>query len=189
MGPTWGPPGSCRPQMGPMLAQWTLLSGKTLQLISSSDTCRIHLWEVDLQMRCQGLTTWLGNRIMPQLWPSMCHLHRMCHSQLPTGHWYIFYMIFYAKLAVYIIVLCFWKLLYPSLVTKHVYHCSATRVIGIVDGAHSMTECAIMFDFSPPTGTTYLAEDGCNHCECLPHGPPTCTIMMCPQGLKKQQDP
>ena len=27
MGPTWGPPGSCRPQIGPMLAPWTLLSG------------------------------------------------------------------------------------------------------------------------------------------------------------------
>ena len=27
MGPTWSPPGSCRPQMGPMLAPWTLLSG------------------------------------------------------------------------------------------------------------------------------------------------------------------
>ena len=27
MGPAWGPPGSCRPQMGPMLAPWTLLSG------------------------------------------------------------------------------------------------------------------------------------------------------------------
>ena len=26
MGPTGGPPGSCRPQMGPMLAPWTLLS-------------------------------------------------------------------------------------------------------------------------------------------------------------------
>ena len=26
MGPTWGPPGSCRPQMGPMMAPWTLLS-------------------------------------------------------------------------------------------------------------------------------------------------------------------
>ena len=26
MGPTWGPPGSCWPQMGPMLAPWTLLS-------------------------------------------------------------------------------------------------------------------------------------------------------------------
>ena len=26
MGPTWGPPGSSRPQMGPMLAPWTLLS-------------------------------------------------------------------------------------------------------------------------------------------------------------------
>ena len=27
MGPTWGPPGSRRPQMGPMLVPWTLLSG------------------------------------------------------------------------------------------------------------------------------------------------------------------
>ena len=27
MGPTWGPSGSCRSQMGPMLASWTLLSG------------------------------------------------------------------------------------------------------------------------------------------------------------------
>ena len=26
MGPSWGPPGSCRPQMGPTLASWTLLS-------------------------------------------------------------------------------------------------------------------------------------------------------------------
>ena len=30
MGPTWGPPGSCRPQMGPMLAPWTLLLGYPL---------------------------------------------------------------------------------------------------------------------------------------------------------------
>ena len=27
MGPTRGPPGSCRPQVGPTLAPWTLLSG------------------------------------------------------------------------------------------------------------------------------------------------------------------
>ena len=27
MGQTWGPPGSCRPQTGPMSAPWTLLSG------------------------------------------------------------------------------------------------------------------------------------------------------------------
>ena len=26
-GPTWGPPGSCRPQVGPMLTPWTMLSG------------------------------------------------------------------------------------------------------------------------------------------------------------------
>ena len=27
MGPSWGPPGSCRPQMGPMLTPWIMLSG------------------------------------------------------------------------------------------------------------------------------------------------------------------
>ena len=27
MGPTWGRPGSCRPQTGPIMAPWTLLSG------------------------------------------------------------------------------------------------------------------------------------------------------------------
>ena len=30
MWPTWGPPGSCRPQVRPTLAQWTLLWGKAL---------------------------------------------------------------------------------------------------------------------------------------------------------------
>ena len=32
MGPTWGPSGSCRPQMGPMLTPWTLLSGVSYQV-------------------------------------------------------------------------------------------------------------------------------------------------------------
>ena len=31
MGPTWGPSGSCWPQMGPMLASWTLLSGDSCE--------------------------------------------------------------------------------------------------------------------------------------------------------------
>ena len=34
IGPTWGPPGSCRPQMGPMLASWTLLSEDIYQTIT-----------------------------------------------------------------------------------------------------------------------------------------------------------
>ena len=44
MGPTWGPPGSCRPQMGPMLAPWTLLSGWfCYQLIANQVTRQPHL--------------------------------------------------------------------------------------------------------------------------------------------------
>ena len=34
MGPAWGPPGSCRPQMGPMLAPWTLLLGLLIYVLS-----------------------------------------------------------------------------------------------------------------------------------------------------------
>ena len=33
MGPTWGPPGSCRSQVGPMLALWTWLSGLCLEVV------------------------------------------------------------------------------------------------------------------------------------------------------------
>ena len=36
MGPTWSPPGSCRPQMGPMLAPWTLLSGLPNAILATS---------------------------------------------------------------------------------------------------------------------------------------------------------
>ena len=37
MRPTWGPPGSCRPQMVPMLAPWTLLSGMFTIALHSAD--------------------------------------------------------------------------------------------------------------------------------------------------------
>ena len=43
MGPTWGPPGSCRPQMGPMLAQCTLLSGMFFLFINFQLSHLIHL--------------------------------------------------------------------------------------------------------------------------------------------------
>ena len=42
MGPTWGPSGSCRTQMGPMLAPWTLLSGVYFIMFSSWDLCKSH---------------------------------------------------------------------------------------------------------------------------------------------------
>ena len=44
MGPTWSPPGSCRPQIGPMLATWTLQSGyvsKCHNILSLCDTTEL----------------------------------------------------------------------------------------------------------------------------------------------------
>ena len=37
MGPTWDPPGSCQPQMGPMLTPWTLLSGFAICSMPADD--------------------------------------------------------------------------------------------------------------------------------------------------------
>ena len=48
MGRTWGPPGSCRPQMDPMLAPWTLLSGTVY--LSSNVLCGIQLRAVPQEM-------------------------------------------------------------------------------------------------------------------------------------------
>ena len=44
MGPTWGPTGSCRPQMGPMLAPWTLLSGYSNSLTAMVPLCCVLCW-------------------------------------------------------------------------------------------------------------------------------------------------
>ena len=44
MGPTRGLPGSCRPQMGPMLAPWTLLSG--LMLAWTTTGCQWYMYAV-----------------------------------------------------------------------------------------------------------------------------------------------
>ena len=44
IGPTWGPPGSCRPQMGPMLAPWTVLSCCLAILLSCCSETSCHVW-------------------------------------------------------------------------------------------------------------------------------------------------
>ena len=41
MGPTWGPPGATRTQVGPMLATWTLLSGFILKQSPGNDCTSI----------------------------------------------------------------------------------------------------------------------------------------------------
>ena len=59
MGPTWGPPGSCRPQMGPMLAPWTLLCG----LVSSRNTSSDAVDQVPYYIwRTKGLWVTKGGR-------------------------------------------------------------------------------------------------------------------------------
>ena len=52
MGPTWGPPGSCQPQMGPMLAPWILLSGM-IWITTCTEGASIHMnYNCSLPLGC-----------------------------------------------------------------------------------------------------------------------------------------
>ena len=41
--PTWGPPGSCLPQVGPMKASWTLLYGLICNMSSDINVLKLLL--------------------------------------------------------------------------------------------------------------------------------------------------
>ena len=68
MGPTWGPVGVDRTQVGPILTQWTLLSGSNLLLTWSFINKRLYIraasryapsqWETALL--CKDISHWLG---------------------------------------------------------------------------------------------------------------------------------
>ena len=65
MGPTWGLPGSCRPQMGPMLVPWTLLSG--MFSLSHDDVIK---W-----------------KHFPRYWPLVRGIHRSPVNSPHKGQW------------------------------------------------------------------------------------------------------
>ena len=63
MGPTWGPPGSCRPQVDPMLAPCTLLSGSQYVIYHITEIfskiCAICLFGIPPQKWCYWVGTCL----------------------------------------------------------------------------------------------------------------------------------
>ena len=69
MGPTWGPPGSCRPEMGPVLAPWALLSGAVLWAMG-----QVHCGICELFIPDFLANTGYGflADCLPQVWPLFC---------------------------------------------------------------------------------------------------------------------
>ena len=67
MGPTWGPPGSYRPQMGPMWAPWTLLSG-----ISFNEAMEWWITDPTVRRVWHGLHTVLSCQFFHHRRPTAC---------------------------------------------------------------------------------------------------------------------
>ena len=67
MGPTWGPPGSCWPQMGPMLAPWTLLSGSLKLSPEFAEHLQVQWWSrCPDSARSQGISTHSISLVFPE---------------------------------------------------------------------------------------------------------------------------
>ena len=74
MGPTWGPPGSCRLQMGPMLAPWTLQSGDRLGLFNSPPSFTSETGDKNITQYEVSISMNVTNTILLQLADPCLHM-------------------------------------------------------------------------------------------------------------------
>ena len=75
MGPTWGPPGACRPQVGPMLAPWILLSGKPQPdkiLMITSPTAHMCISSTQQVYHSHNVLAWKSMRTLSTLLVLLC---------------------------------------------------------------------------------------------------------------------
>ena len=82
MGPTWGPPGSCWPQMGPMLAPWTSLSGYTpfdytSAVYMTALVCQQQRW-CRIYMSVNLTALWLLNELIALSWQAWLGITVVC---------------------------------------------------------------------------------------------------------------
>ena len=91
-GANMGPPGSCRPQLGPTLAPWTLLSGSLIMCMIRGIYCMIHAdvchmpphgWLVYAYMTTALYATDVTANTRPP-WQYHCHTHthRYIHTYI-----------------------------------------------------------------------------------------------------------
>ena len=101
MGPTWGPPGSCRPQVGPMLVSWIVLSGRsypTLKtLLLNCVTCQLFhdkslCWCPYMLMLVIKVLLFVFNSNLPNCPSFKCHLCKIRyknHDTTPLPHLFV----------------------------------------------------------------------------------------------------
>ena len=88
MGLTWDQPGSCRPQVGPTLAWWTLLPGASIQSRERFQTNEEESWhrtcnaEIWCFLYFQPKVCWWNNRNVGDTW------HRGAHVTSPLSFSY-----------------------------------------------------------------------------------------------------
>ena len=93
MGPTWGPSGADRTQVGPMLAPWTLLSGRPHLACTTIPLCKMHTTNLQdtpnatknrkYLSRNSFRFRWINVCVWECVWVSVFYL-RICDKDLCT---------------------------------------------------------------------------------------------------------
>ena len=139
MGPTWDPPGSCRPQMDPMLAPWTLLSRLLYQCHTIFRTAqqRQNIRGPSLQVSSAHMIKFSGKPWEQGSWGKhLAHLgptgprwaprrpHELCY----LGRFDMDYMHYVKKLFIR------YKMLIVNILHLKVYYCRTQSKITYMDG-------------------------------------------------------
>ena len=99
MGPTWGPPGSCRPQMDPMMAPWSMLMNSTL--------CGIVWRKINMFFISYHSSTLKVHNEMAEVFEMLFHWRQGCfYLQIYLQYWPTTYKRYvqHRKLAICIII-------------------------------------------------------------------------------------
>ena len=84
MGPTWGPPGSCRPQMSPILAPQTLLSGHCTIVKGHTPTDKYTMPVNHISVSCNAIIFYAQYF----LWTNVeCSISMLCERYLSCRTW------------------------------------------------------------------------------------------------------
>ena len=94
MGPTWGPSGADRTQVGPMLAPWTLLSGKISRSVDSARSYRSEIWQDSWQILGRIAADSLIIKFDSKLFSNREAIHiRQSPKPYRYNHWRMWFLI------------------------------------------------------------------------------------------------
>ena len=182
MGPTWGPSGTDRTQVGPMLVPWTLLSGYTFggnefSCISLSWICDIHCNVLAMNT---GICTWHSDNRNHFKYMYCFHLTHSGDESMDSGFagsrvfssCFVFLNFIFSQISSGTNVAIL-QILVPDLV------CLTNSISRVCELAHSLSIVILYWLSNKTSGNFWNKRNVCLHLDILKHRPCPLTSWAC----------